>query len=392
MRNSTSWVRWVLAAIVFLGLCLTSWQIVRQTNSTLPSHEFSRLRAATLTFGQLDRVRSQDKEPVSAFCGQTNTVGVLTRPGVPDLLETVTVAMTDDAYPQLHSLTLVRGQFFSKAWVGANDSVAVISSDLAVKLFMTLDVIGQRVEINGTPATVIGVYQSVGSLLRSMASDGRDVVFVPHYTGPRNADMAVDLVYLQPRADAEITYYGAKTRLNESLDGALLADYAETDYAVTKTMMTQGLRFLLFFIGLVLFVDVARLLFQAVHDCIVLIREGRQWGRRYDGPALRKAGARALALLAAAVALVVLCTFSPTFPTGFFPSSGQLFDLSHYIGLICSSFHAHNAATLYRFYDNLALVSGWCLALSAIFTFLAFLWLRASLYRWIRHLRATEGR
>ena len=86
------------------------------------------------------------------------------------------MAVTEQ-YPQVVSLDIARGRFFTGAEEAASRPLGIIGADVALALFGRLDVIGSHLTIRGLRIEVIGVFAQQGT---SLLSDGMDrVVMVP---------------------------------------------------------------------------------------------------------------------------------------------------------------------------------------------------------------------
>lgn len=76
-------------------------------------------------------------------------------------------------------LEMAGGTFFSREQYKYGRNVAVISEEMAYKLFTVKNVIGNTIYISGTEYRVSGVYKNSESLLSLLASDGVERVYVP---------------------------------------------------------------------------------------------------------------------------------------------------------------------------------------------------------------------
>ena len=79
-------------------------------------------------------------------------------------------------------LEMTRGTFFSDEQYKYGRNVAVISEEMAYKIFTTNHVIGNELNISGAKYRVIGVYRNENSLLSLFASDGIERVYIPFYS------------------------------------------------------------------------------------------------------------------------------------------------------------------------------------------------------------------
>jgi putative ABC transport system permease protein len=80
-------------------------------------------------------------------------------------------------YPQVVTLDIARGRFFTGAEEAASRPLGIIGAEVALALFGRLDVVGSHLTIRGLRIEVIGVFAQQGT---SLLSDGMDrVVMVP---------------------------------------------------------------------------------------------------------------------------------------------------------------------------------------------------------------------
>lgn len=96
------------------------------------------------------------------------------------------MAVTED-YPQVVSLDIARGRFFTSAEEAAARPLGIIGAEVALSLFGRLDVVGSHLTIRGLRLEVVGVFAQQGT---SLLTDGMDrVVMVPAGFAPRLMDM-----------------------------------------------------------------------------------------------------------------------------------------------------------------------------------------------------------
>jgi putative ABC transport system permease protein len=94
---------------------------------------------------------------------------------------TSTVNGTTPSWETVRNRTVTQGRFIDDQDVADHTAVAVLGSDTASELFSGTDPVGQTVDVDGVPMTVIGVLDSVGSSSSSSSttSDQDDQVIVP---------------------------------------------------------------------------------------------------------------------------------------------------------------------------------------------------------------------
>jgi putative ABC transport system permease protein len=92
---------------------------------------------------------------------------------------TTAVNGTTPSWATVRSRTITQGRFIDHQDVVDHGAVAVLGADTASELFRGLDPVGQTVNVNGVPMTVVGVLNTVGSTSSSTTSDQDDQVIVP---------------------------------------------------------------------------------------------------------------------------------------------------------------------------------------------------------------------
>ena len=94
---------------------------------------------------------------------------------------TTTVNGSTPAWATVRGRSVTQGRFIDHQDVTDHTAVAVLGSDTAAELFGPLDPVGQTVQVNGVPLSVIGVLDTVGSSSSSSSTgtDQDDEVIVP---------------------------------------------------------------------------------------------------------------------------------------------------------------------------------------------------------------------
>lgn len=92
---------------------------------------------------------------------------------------TSTVVGTTPSWETVRDRSVTEGRFLTDEDVTDHTAVAVLGSDTASELFSGQDPVGQTVNVDGVPLTVIGVLNSVGDTSSTTGSDQDDQVIVP---------------------------------------------------------------------------------------------------------------------------------------------------------------------------------------------------------------------
>ena len=149
-----------------------------------------------LTFDDVDAFRERVTN-IDAMAPVLNGNEVLSIRGMP---QTVTVLGVTPAYAPVRNLVVTSGRFLSEAEDASSAKVCVISKELALKLYGTVDLGEEWLRIFGLRFRVVGVYregvESAAALQKSEAAGL--VVIVPFSTFHNLSDVrSVDVVYFR---------------------------------------------------------------------------------------------------------------------------------------------------------------------------------------------------
>jgi len=114
----------------------------------------------------------------------------------------------------------------------------VLGATTASELFRGIDPVGQTVDVNGTPLTVVGVLTSTGSSTSSSSTDQDDVVVIPISTGAERifggtTRNSVSSIAVQARSSADLTAaYQETDHLLLQLHG--ITNPTEADFTITS--------------------------------------------------------------------------------------------------------------------------------------------------------------
>lgn len=74
------------------------------------------------------------------------------------------IKYTDDAYFRVFDFRFLEGEAFNKDQYDTKAQVAVVSKDIANKLFESINVVGRTLEVNHTPYRIVGVVNNVSTI------------------------------------------------------------------------------------------------------------------------------------------------------------------------------------------------------------------------------------
>jgi len=163
----------------------------------------------------------------------------------------VRVCLTDEAYPDFSGLRIIRGAYFSDKAVKRGRNVAVISRDLAERLFMSLNAVGNEITLLNETYVIVGLYEPPKTMLALLGSDGTETVYVPFTSYMAYEDLPLDTVSID---DAGLAGAGFKQSMMKDIlrkDLGVRAEaYRITDYDKSETMVSQWLALFQFLVAL----------------------------------------------------------------------------------------------------------------------------------------------
>ncbi|HEX4083038.1 MAG TPA: ABC transporter permease, partial [Acidimicrobiales bacterium] len=147
---------------------------------------------------------------------------------------TSTVVGTTPSWATVRDRSVTQGRFLDRQDVADHTAVAVLGSTTAGELFSGEDPVGQTVDVDGTPVTVIGILDAVGSST-STGSNQDDQVVVPISTAAQRLLGTSSLSSIIIQATSGGTLSGAY----QEADAELLAlhgitDASDADFTITS--------------------------------------------------------------------------------------------------------------------------------------------------------------
>jgi putative ABC transport system permease protein len=165
--------------------------------------------ASTLTMSDVSALSSPvDAPDVKAVAPITSQTEVLTAGS-----ETATTGAqgTTPTWLTVRGRTLAEGRFIDNQDVQDHSAVGVLGATTASELFTRGNPVGQTVDVNGVPVTIVGVLTSTGaSSSSSSSSDPDDTVIIPITTGAQRifggtSRDSVSSIAVQAQSPADLT-------------------------------------------------------------------------------------------------------------------------------------------------------------------------------------------
>jgi putative ABC transport system permease protein len=168
--------------------------------------------ASTLTMADANALSSPvDAPDIKAVAAITSGTEVLT---AGSQTATTSVQGTTVSWLAVRGRSLAEGRFIDNQDVKDHTAVGVLGATTASELFTRSDPVGQTVDVNGVPVTVVGVLASTGSGSTSSSSsstgDPDDTLIVPITTGAERifggtSRNSLSSIAVQARSSADLT-------------------------------------------------------------------------------------------------------------------------------------------------------------------------------------------
>ena len=194
--------------------------------------------SSTLTMADVAALQSPvDAPDVKEVAPITSQTEVLTAGS-----ETATTSVqgTTPTWLSVRGRTLAEGRFIDNQDVNDHTAVGVLGATTASELFTRGDPVGQTVDVDGVPVTIVGVLTSTGSSSSSSSStsDPDDTLIIPTSTGAERifggtSRNSVSSIALQARSSADLTAaYQEADHLLLQLHG--ITNSSDADFTITS--------------------------------------------------------------------------------------------------------------------------------------------------------------
>ncbi len=305
--------------------------------------------------------------------------------------------------PVFHKLDFVRGSMFTKNTLLESPNTALISKELANKVFASVDVIGSSLVVDGKSVVIMGVYERDQSILSKMSSDGLSDLILPYTSDLSQKTDSVSHIYVknapqkekpsplkaeeekeEKPADERTTEVSSTAlgELDASLSGMLSGYYEKTSFAERVTVSGQYLSVFWFTLGMVLVFFLLRACLASFKDTFLWAFHVHQSVNKLEWTKVLSSLILPAVLIGGMAAVILLTKFQIYLPSDVIPKGDHMLDFSHYFDQFISSFQLRNRSAADPYYLNLALYSAniaWPLTiLSALFE----IGVLRVLYRW----------
>lgn len=162
----------------FSGNVLNQLPSITQMNYNLKSDE------KPLTVKDMNNLSDRISFNQVSFCAELDETNVKE--------ETVTPVLTNEFYFEIYGQKL-NGNSITEENIKNENKVAVIGSNLALKLFFNTNAVGKIITINDENYTICGVIQESENIINSISGDGKQRVYIPYtcYSGYENCNINI---------------------------------------------------------------------------------------------------------------------------------------------------------------------------------------------------------
>lgn len=258
------------------------------------------------------------------------------------------VEMTGSSYMKFSDIRMTRGTYFSEDAYKNGRNVVVISEQIATKLFMGTDVVGNEVELMGEAYRIVGIYKDKVSILSLMGSDGMDRVYVPYTSFSSAHIMPVETIFINDDALREERF--RENVLSNYLKKRMHIDaslYKVIDYYNTPVELRQMADVFVFFIAILCIFIVFRFIMIYLKKNSVYIKNCLR--DKYLAQFLRTKVVY-ICIFSFGIVLLVMLVYGILYvarpnvyiPDKFIPQE-NIFDLGFYMDIVKSMIYASNS-------------------------------------------------
>ncbi|NLM60428.1 MAG: ABC transporter permease [Clostridium sp.] len=162
----------------------------------------------------------------------------------------VQLVLSDEDILDSMGAAIIKGSPIYERVSERGDKVAVISDDLANRLFMSLNAVGEKVYINNEEFRIIGVFGQQDSIYKNLVWNGKDKVLVPFRSYPDYKSKPIHTIILRDSQYENLIF--RVDRFWETVNGIKEVDtskyYAE-DFYYSDSVINQLYKTVLLFPG-----------------------------------------------------------------------------------------------------------------------------------------------
>lgn len=267
------------------------------------------------------------------------------------LSDNVNIILTDENYPEIHNINMIKGNFFS-AVISQSDAI-VISDSLANLLFKSIDIIGCQMILNGETKIISGVYENNESFVSDLSSNGLETVFVPvYYQTDINDSTRIESFYVKGNNGS----IGNKEiqELNALMNNKLEL-YKQNDLNSSKKLLMQLFNIIIFVIGLIVVVKLFSVIIKNIKKIVNYIIAVKGFDNAVPSVNVKLCILGTILCIAFIIPIIVLCTFKIYIPEGFIPEHDRICDISYYYDYMLNFVQGIRTEDRWNYYQELIL-------------------------------------
>jgi putative ABC transport system permease protein len=278
---------------------------------------------------------------------------------------------------------MTRGSFLTEDVCTSGSNVAVISEQLANKLYKSLDVVGNGIILTNQEFRIIGVYSNHRTLMSFLADDGLERVYVPYSSIEKGMEATVNTLAVSGLPGNVQNASTFEQALRYIFPNRTLG-YVTRDYSGSKFILVQLVKLPLFALGMWCMLLLAHFLVIHVKNILEYLR--KRTDEKYPLEIIRTEGVfiglsigRAAIYIFAVICIYILIRFKLYIPSKYIPYD-NIFDIQFYLDQLKSDIQAANSlhqtsSTLFgELYHSSMTVEIFCVLASITF-FAVMIWL-----------------
>ncbi len=276
-------------------------------------------------------------------------------------------------------IRMLQGTFFNKEQHELGKKVAVISDSLALRLFMTNKVLGNKLSVAGVKYTIVGVYKKEVTPFSILYSDGAERIFIPFESVDGYNSRTINTVLISDKKFQEATFGTEKATEFLKKTGVDSSNYEINDFYNSSVYVSQPLSVFILFVGVLIILMLLSYFFRYIKDGLAFFRNRLEGGYFLEVIAGARFGlilffSGAAVLLVSMGAIYYAVRFKGFIPYQYIPSE-NIFDLNFYGNLIKTGIFKANRftgymPTQYELWLNLNLILSYALTVCIFISFI----------------------
>lgn len=296
--------------------------------------------------GDLQQINDDRSVP---FCGYSLLpIGIKDEYGT--YLPSVEVLQTNQYYDNYIPMTLIRGSFIDEKQANKEKRVAVISKQMALDLYQSLNIIGSDLILGDEFYQIIGIYEPPATFLEQFVGNGKEKILIPY----RNTGAEVEHILLGD-ITIEDTVEDAKLKVVEAI-GKKGLEYKLVQLKEGGQLLAP-LYILRYILGISLILIMMKL-------CVAILKQGRKAYRRgivnrYRTQLFKEKWKVFLGCIGALMLLILVMLwiykgigFELAIPNKYIPRD-NIFDFKYYLSVYKEQLFSNHGVHWHNYYQDI---------------------------------------